>query len=76
MCDCYEGKCEGCKKVIQVHIGDFSTGRRNVSIFCPDCRTAFFDYLEKRDIKNGHILFWDRGYLFLVDRPRQVSLNE
>ena len=34
MCDCYEGYCAGCGREIPVHIGDFSTNRQNVEIYC------------------------------------------
>ena len=37
MCDCYYHKCEFCNKEIDVHIGDYSTSRDNVSVVCPWC---------------------------------------
>ena len=48
MCDVFEAKCEGCGLLIPIHIGDFSTGRRNVRVWCPqgDCRDKMIDWLK------------------------------
>lgn len=37
MCDCYRAECELCGRGIDMHIGDFSTDRENVTVFCPNC---------------------------------------
>ena len=40
MCDCYESICSCCGAPVPVHIGDFSTARGCVEVYCPkpECR--------------------------------------
>lgn len=83
MCDIYETECNRCGRDIPMHIGDFSTGRRNVTVYCPDCHEGALEYLTRY----GHtetIVFQDWGeyteeggglYLILIDRPRSIHLN-
>jgi len=41
MCDCYYHKCEHCRRMISMHIGDFSAHRDTVHVLCPECLKAW-----------------------------------
>jgi hypothetical protein len=61
MCDCYTAHCAECKIAIPVHIGDFSVGREQVLVFCPDCQTAAWQALEPIHSTDAcHIVFTNR----------------
>jgi len=34
MCDCFGKKCEHCSEIIEVHLGDFNTGREEIKAYC------------------------------------------
>ena len=56
MCDCYNHKCDhpGCHRLLDTHLGDFSTKREEVEIFCgshiPADKTdgTLWEHREKR----------------------------
>lgn len=52
MCDVYETHCAWCGRKIPVHIGDFSTSRQAVRVFCweKECQHAMLAYLQGYDI--------------------------
>lgn len=61
MCDCYEGKCEGCGVAIPIHIADFSANRDHVKAWCPACHDEFYDYqgaMLEEDLNRGAGLHW------------------
>jgi hypothetical protein len=70
---------------VQVHIGAFSAGRQNVHPFCGRCKERAYKYLTSPHM-GPHIVFADyhdtpaKGnsdpWLFIVDYPRSVGLNE
>ena len=37
MCDCYTTECAACDCEMDIHIGDFCTGRENIHPYCPKC---------------------------------------
>jgi hypothetical protein len=91
MCDCYIGHCECCGRSVEIHVGDFSTGRNNVRVYCPKptCQRAFLARLyycsDETDVgqTSGWMVFAARkteksrgAWLFLVDVPRHIRLNE
>ena len=52
MCDCYESVCSCCGAPVPVHIGDWSTARSCVEVYCPKpgCRkTLLHRILGKAD---------------------------
>lgn len=91
MCDCYTAPCQGCKRGIPVHLGDFSVGRGQVTVFCPKCRNKVLPFIENMARRVGstdpYIVFADPGNrkdrrhrrnttFFIVEWPRHVSRNE
>jgi len=65
MCDCYTGGCKQCGRGIETHIGDFSTSRNNVKIFCgkQECVAAAMKYLcddDAIDAYTPRLVFTDR----------------
>ncbi len=76
MCDCYEDKCKGCGKSVRIHIGDFSTGRNNVRVWCPACHAKLLECLATTGrSQDAYIMFYDQGYIFLCDYPRSIHVN-
>lgn len=84
MCDTYRTECDGCDREIPMHIGDFSTGRCDVTVYCPECHEGALNYLTRYGYPET-IVFQDWGqyteeesglYLILVDRPRSIHLNQ
>jgi len=104
MCDTYEGKCVGCGIEIPIHIGDISTGRRNVRVWCPNCHEKFWEHMKNFIDCFGPCIVkteeWEpyvpeEGdedhlqdgckyespeipsgvYIFVVDYPRDISIN-
>lgn len=105
MCDTYEDRCKGCGIKIPIHIGDFSTGRNNVRVWCPNCHELFWDYMKGTIDFFGPCIVsteeWEpyvpeegeedhlpeeckyKGgpkiplgvYIFVVDYPRDISIN-
>ena len=47
MCDCYSSVCSSCGMPVEIHIGDFSTSRSCVEVYCPKpkCRQVLMDRL-------------------------------
>ena len=43
MCDCYTDKCKVCGVEIKMHLGDYSTNRNEVEVFCEGCLPAKHD---------------------------------
>lgn len=54
MCDCYSTVCSCCGRVMSIHVGDFSTGRTNIDVFCwrPQCRQALLAVLTGTEKSN------------------------
>lgn len=80
MCDCYTEKCSGCGAEAPVHIGDFSVDRRHVQMFCPNCHQDMLEEINDGWFKEK-ILMTDvdksgRTYIFLIERPRSIHLNQ
>ena len=89
MADCYEGKCEGCKRPIPIRVGGFSTSRSGVRAFCPSCRDAFVKAICDeahfgRACDGGLLVFADvqkggpyqgQCVLFLVSPPHNITVN-
>ena len=46
MCDCYNHECEaeGCESVIPMHLGDYMTRRREVSVYCEEHMSAIYGW--------------------------------
>ena len=62
MCDCYLANCEICGVGIHMHIGDYSTERELVKVYCPlhskhldglECEQVFTDSVSRKDQIEG-----------------------
>jgi hypothetical protein len=60
MCDIVDLKCEHCGVEINVHIGDFSAGRKQVHPFCPECQEPALAFLQRN---------YGRQYMVFTDWP-------
>lgn len=36
MCDCYGHKCEKCDTTLDIHLGDYDTGREEIEVYCDE----------------------------------------
>jgi len=73
MCDICTLNCVGCKRTIEIHIGDFCVTRESVVVFCHECQQTALKYLLAFD--KEMIVFADDGCLFMVQLPRSIALN-
>ena len=58
MCDCYYHKCEFCPKKLYIHIGDYSTGRENISVVCPWCirKSKNREAIRKLELETAEVI--------------------
>ncbi len=64
MCDCYMHECENCGCGIAMHIGDYSTDRESVTVYCTACALLF----TKKTAPKAHFVSWEK-----VTRKGQVE---
>ncbi|KKN19390.1 hypothetical protein LCGC14_0946010 [marine sediment metagenome] len=68
MCDCYEHKCEYCSNELSIHVADFCTKRKNISVVCPDCQEPQYPLRPQLDVSSFKQL-----YVCTIEFQKQVS---
>jgi len=64
MCDCYIAQCDICQCDVSIHIGDWSTERENLKVYCHRCTRG----IKKRGIPKAAIVILDP-----IERTSQVE---